>query len=699
MQWVVLDFETASACDLTRSGAWRYAEDPTTEVLCLFYSVNGEEPLPWRHPDAALQVLAEDPETFFIAHNAAFEKAIWRKIMVPFYNLPDVPNSRWHDTMAACAYRHIPLGLDDSARVLALPHQKDAFGSTVVREMSKPYRFTIECSADGQERIRAVKGGKGYYERSPEVLARVERYCPQDVRTEVALHRSLGALPAGERNVWLLDQRINERGVRLDMPFVQAAREVVAGASAPLLKEFTALTGGLRPSQRDRFMEWIASEGYRVPNLRKETLVALLGDVEGTEESLSEDDLANELGVVGDMPDNVRRALEIRQLVYSASIKKLHTMQECVGFDGRARGLLVYHGAGPGRWTARLLQPQNFPRGTLLVGKKPPDPELVVSAIMTGDYRYVEALFPTGAVETVVSSLRHTLIPGVGRHYVVGDFAGIEARLVLALAGQHDKCDLMASGADVYIDMALDIYNMPKFDVSDKKLTTAFKEEHSQKRTIGKNSILGCGFQMWWPTFKRRYCPNQSDEFAERVVTTYRKEWAPKVPNLWRGLERAACDTVWTGTPHEAYGIEYRMEGEWLTCRLLSGRKLWYFHPEPCRKVMPWSTEDNPDVRPTWRYYAQKMGRWTCVTAFGGLLTENVIQALARDLLVEAMFKCENNGLPVVLTVHDEIVCEPLTKDADRRTLEHIMQDSPAWARAIKAPISAECWAGERYKK
>ncbi len=681
---VVLDFETASACDLEVAGSYRYAEDPTTEIICLRWNVDHGEIKLWtpeRGRDPELVELAEDPDALFIAHGAGFEKPIWRQLMVGVYGYPNIPNSRWHDTMAVCAMRSIPLDLDGSARALKLPVQKDMEGSRITRGLSKPNK-------------------RGYYDRSPATLERVYTYCAQDVAAEDAMLQRIGYLPASERNVWLLDQRINERGLLLDMPFVHAAQVIVDTASVPLLKEFDKLTGGLSPTQVQAYGKWLRDKGVELPDLRKETVATFLGTHEEEDhDSMAPERWESDPGSAAEYAaPEVLRTLQIRQLIGSSSVKKLRRMDKVVCADGRARGIVQYHGAGPGRWVGRLFQPHNFPRDAVLIDNAPADPQLVVDAIMTRDYQYVEAVLGP-AVDTVVKALRHTIIPAPKRKLVVGDFAGIEARIVLALAGQHDKTALMASGADVYVDMACDIYNMPKFDVSDKALVKAFKNAHTPERTIGKNTILGCGFQMGGRKFRARYCPHQPQEFADGVVRAYRTKWAPKVPPLWKALEHAALETVLTGRPHEAYGVTYRMEGEWLTAELPSGRKLWYFHPEACRKTMPWSTPDQPDIRMAWCYYARKHGRLLRVDAYGGLLTENVVQALARDLLVAAMFKCERNGLPVVLTVHDEIVGEPLTGDADADTLDQIMTDRPAWAKAIQVPVQAECWEGDRYRK
>lgn len=690
LRWIMLDYETRSTCDLAKAGAWRYSEDLSTEVLCLVYGDDGSRHR-W-YPGQAiahLKSLAEDENITFVAHAAGFEKAIWRNIMAPVYGLPDIPNSRWHDTQAVCAMRAVPLKLEHAAVVLRLPQQKDMEGSALVRSLSKYDKKTGMLPAI-----------------TPEIMERCAVYCEQDFSTQVALHRRLGWLPPGERSVWLLDQRINERGLRLDMEFVKQAQAVVDGAIPPLLAEFQKLTGLKSVGQRDKLIKWCASKGVDVPNMQKDTLIRLLGSETDEEEDDADDEISE--GDTEPLPTDVARALTIRQLIGSASIKKLRSMDTCVGHDGRARGLLQYHGAGPGRWAGRLLQPHNFPRGTLKVItghdedgkliKKAFAPDTLVDAIMTGDFEWVQAIVGP-PVEAVVSSLRHAIIAGEGRRLAAGDFAGIEARIVLALAGQHDKTALMASGVDVYCDLAKDIFNRP-----------IDKDADPEERQLGKEGVLGCGFQMGARKFMLRLAQKNipiTMEQAEDVVNGYRNTWAPKVPRVWSGryidgqwsgdgLENAALKAVRDGGAHGAYGVTYQKEDSWLTARLPSGRKLWYFNPQLIRKAMPW---DETDIRLAWTYQVRKMGVWKTMDAYGGLLTENVVQALARDIMVSAMFKCEKNGFPVVLTVHDEIVCEPLAADADPVALKQIMTDVPEWARQMQIPIAAETWVGDRYRK
>jgi DNA polymerase len=253
------------------------------------------------------------------------------------------------------------------------------------------------------------------------------------------------------------------------------------------------------------------------------------------------------------------------------------------------------------------------------------------------------------------------------------------------VAGQHDKTSIMAAGKDIYCDMAAEIYKRP----IDKKKDPA-------ERQVGKNSVLGLGFQMGWKKFKLKYAKDQPDEFCENVVQVYRKEWAPLVPQVWYELQDAAVDAVHYRKPQQAYGVEYRLEDGWLTARLPSGRKMWYFNPQPIKKAMPW---DDTDIRLAFTYQAMKMGQMKTIDAFGGQLTENVVMGIERDLMTCAMLKCEENGMPVVLEVHDEIVVEPLKVDADEKAFQQIMLDVEPWAKALRIPIAVETWMGDRYRK
>ena len=668
LTYVVVDFETFSALDVTEVGAWRYAEDPTTEVLALGYARQGDVRCLW-HPGDSIDgicALAADPDVIWVAFNCQFEKAIWRNLMIPL-GLPDIPNQRWHDIQAVAAMKVLPQNLEDLARILQLKNQKDMAGNKIMRSLST-----------------AKKDGS--YDRTALTLKANDDYCLQDVAAETEAHERIGWLPRGERRVWLLNQRVNERGLRLDLDYIAACKAVVARAGPPLLAEFAGLTSGLTPTQTAKFKSWLEARDVRLPDLRKETVKEVLGtSVDGDDDgNLSDYTLLGDDGLSGRLFPDTRRALHIRQLVGSSSIKKLDKMEACVCSDGIVRGTMQYHGTGPGRSAGRLLQPHNFPKPTLKADNEIIDPEYVVSALMSGDPDYVADLIGP-PIETVAGGLRHALISREGCAYVSGDYSGIQARLVLSLAGQHDKTKLMASGAEVYCDMASKIFKRP-----------IDKHRDPWERGIGKNSVLGLGFQMGAKTFRIKYAKDQPLEFCQGVVNAYRKEWAPLVPPLWYALQDAATRTVWTGTPHEAYGVLYQLEDIWLSARLPSDRKMWYAFPRKRTKPAPW---DENRMLDCFSYRATKQGQWIEIDAFGGQLTENVIMGMERDLMTEAMIKCEQNGLPVVLEVHDEIIVEPKASEASEIALKQIMLDIPPWAKQIQVPIGIDTWSGSRYRK
>lgn len=463
------------------------------------------------------------------------------------------------------------------------------------------------------------------------------------------------------------------------------------GVGRKTTAEFQSITG-FNPTQ-PKFLGWLHEHGVEIPNLQKETIATLLG--ESDEESEGMEGLARM--PAQNLPPACFRALKVRSILGSASIKKLRAMASCCGSDGRAHGLLQYHGAGPGRWAGRLLQPQNFPRPTLKQvcgwtddGKEileGHDAEQLVAAIESRDAEYVRCLYGE-PIEAVANGLRHAIVADRGHLLEVGDYAKIECVIVLALAGHADVAQqVIERGSAVYTDMAAKIFKRP---VSKTDL---------KEYTVGKGAVLGCGFGLGWKTFQSKYAKTETEETCRMGVDEYRKVFAPLVPRLWYGLEDAAVKTVWDRRPQEAYGVTYALEDGWLTARLPSGRKIWYYDPRMVRKHMPWSTEEQPDIRPGFEYSAQKLGQWKRITAYGGLLCENIVQGLARDLLVNGMFNAEAAGHPVVLTVHDEIVCEVKEKLSSPEALDGFMCDAPRWAKSLGIPVASECWVGSRYRK
>ena len=691
MIFVELDFETRSLCNLKEAGAERYSEDESTDIICLCFSFNDRN-CTWTpgYPTDVLYELAKNPTIIFVAHNAAFEQAIWRNIMVPIYGFPPVPIERWACTLAACAYKGYPLALDKAGKALRLEMNKDKEGN----------QLTLSMSGIGAQASRLFKRTGNLPELTPQIRQRIIQYCQQDVVVENGIMKRIGLLRGAEKKIWTFDQRINQRGVRLDMGYVEAAQVVVDRASAPLREEFTASTG-LTKVGSPRLLEWCASNGTKLDNLQKKTLAKAL-EIEDEEtdpdygyESLAgDDDEQVWQEIYSRLQPNVRRALEIRCLLAGAAIKKLKRMRQCVGYDGRARGLLQYHAAHSGRWGGRLLQPQNFPRESV----KGLSPDDVVSAILSRDPRVVERETGLPALEAVARSLRHALIPDPGKIFLVGDYKSIEAVVILALAGHIDLANQLAGGLPIYMRMAETIFGKAPgtWAVEDKVLYKHYKEvEFVQEYTAGKATILGCGFQMAPPKFKatalRQYGIELTDKQSEDAVYGYRDEVAPKVPKVWYGLQEAALAAMETGRPREAYGVTYEPSNGWMIAHLPNGwQKLYY--PQPRLSISKFG-------KPAWQYMRARQNAWVPVDMYGGLEAENVVQALARGQLCGAIERLENANMPVVLTTHDECISEVDIDSADLLKFTRTMEARSKWVEDLQIPIAVESQIMTRYKK
>lgn len=688
--WLVLDFETRSRCDLTKAGAYRYAADFSTEVLCLAWEDDRGFRGVWSPGEAEGPIRSRlAHESRLVAHNVAFERMIWQQLMVPL-GWPELPLERWACTMARANQLALPGALDKVLKALNAPVHKDLEGAALTRSLSRVNKRT------GEYKVQLT----------PAILDRVKQYCLTDITDEVWLWKTLGDLPPHEREKWLLSQRMNDHGVGIDLELVRAMQRIVNQASAPLAARFAELTGGLSFTQIAKIKAWCHERGAPLPNLSKQTLEELLGkddddgdeDDEGSEDDTSTDHRpAYELNHIT-LPGDVEEALRIRQLVGSASIKKLASMEACVGFDHRARGLLVYHGTSPGRQTAKLLQPHNFPRGSNAMQKFKP---AVKVAILKSNDPELVAMTLGPPVETVVSSLRHCLQAAPGCVYISGDYSGIQARSVLALAGQHDKTALMAAGADVYIDMGCDIHHLPKPSWDDHDAIERFKKEHLKERQDGKNSVLGLGFQMAADTFQEKYARDRSLTFCDGVVATYREHWAPMVPKLWWGLSGAATDEVWYGGGHESHGVLYervKIGGvPFLRATIHNGTSIYYAYPEAQRSTFVSKYDGLVKERRAFTYWTHKEGRWQQVWGFGGGLTENVIMKIEREMMETAKRRLEEAGIPMVLEVHDEAIGE--ARDPDVDLFRRIMEDVEPWVRELRIPVAVDVWTGPRYKK
>ena len=634
---VSVDFETRSAVDLRKTGVYVYADDDSTDIWCMAYAFDDEEPKLWT-PDMEMDVRLED---YIVeggklrAWNANFERVIWNKIMVERYKWPRTRSSQWHCTMAQASAMGLPRALGQAADVLKVEQQKDGAGRALMLRMARPRRTTPD--------------GTHIWWNTPDKMQALFDYCLQDVRTEVSVAERLIEMDEQERQVFLLDQRINDRGVMLDRDLLERVRVLADETKEEIDAEISRITSGQVNAITNGvdLVKWLNKYGIATKSVDKQHVTRML-------------DLPN-------LHPVIRHALELRQNGAKSSTAKLDSMENAAGADDRMRGLLVYHGAATGRWSGKLVQPQNFPRPS-----RSQDELNEIIAKMKGGQPIVDH----GAGTLIASDLlRSMLIAKPGHRLLFADYAAIEARVLAWLAGETELVKTFAAGGDVYKVMAKDIYGKPVEEIT------------SAQRQVGKMAILGCGYGMGGKRFAEQ-CKAMGIEVdaeeAKRIVYVYR-ESNSAISNYWRQLEEEFLENC---------RDVISQKGSFARLPLKSGRCLTYHNPRIVERETPWGAKQEAVEVDTLNSVTRQ---WTSQIIWGGLLTENVVQATARDLMAGAMMRLEMAGYPVIMSVHDEIICEVPDNHGTLAEMIDLMVEVPAWAKGC--PIAAEGKEGPRYEK
>lgn len=642
---VNIDFETRSEIDLKKVGPYTYASHPSTTIMCACYSIDGGPVQTWvmgqPQPSDLCKAIAMEAE--FHAWNAQFERVIWDNFS-EWLQVP--PPEAWHCSMVLAGLHGLPLSLAQAALALRLDATKDMEGNRIMMQMTKP-------------RGRDSEGNPIWWDE-PAKWQKLVAYCKRDVEVEMAIAEYLCPMPAREREIYLLDQTVNGRGVRLDVELARASREVAeisTRRSDALLDE---LTGGAakKITKVADLTNWVRAQGVDVDGLDKQVVRDLQA---------------------GDIPADVSAALTLRAEGAKSSVAKLNSMLAYAGSGDRLRGLLQYAGAATGRWAGRGAQPQNFPQGEV------PDVERYIPWVLARDVDAIDMFYPPMVV--VSSLLRAHLIASLGRRLMAGDFNAIEARVLAWLAGETRLLQLFRDKKDPYKDMAAKVYSV--------SIDAVTKDQ----RKMGKQAILGLGYQMGKKTFAEtcwKYNMHVEEEFAADVVAIYR-DANPAIKNLWYELDRAAVEAVSSRKEVEAAGGRVVFDGtdpDWLKMWLPSGRCLYYSRPRIQEHLTPWGANQRIVVSDT---VDSRTRKWGPRKMYGGLWTENAVQAIARDLLAEAMLRLEEEGYPVVLTVHDEVVADVPVGHGTVPAFEEIMRILPSWAAGC--PVEVEAWEGARYRK
>jgi DNA polymerase len=644
-----IDFETRSLANLPDVGLDIYANDPSTEVLCIAFgtqpdNVSVNKPIKYTSgprsgfSDTDCQKLLDHVADGgkIQAWNAMFEYAIWNCVCVPKYGWPPLKLEQCIDTMAIAAANNVPQALDDAGTFMDSEHKKDAVGKRLIMKLSKP-------------------NSKGEFNEDPELLQELYDYCAQDVRTEMAIGSVLRPLTELEQEVWTLTQRINLRGVPVDPNELHSAVLAVCRAQDALDNECLKLTG-CKPSERAKLLAWLNGRGANLKDLTAETVSAML--------------------VNTNLDRGIRRALELRQEGSQTSVAKYAKMME-IQREGRIRNTLVYHGASTGRWASRGgLNLQNIARPTL-------------------EDKEIEQAIPTvfdqgmGTMQQLSSLVRSAISAPEGKTFVDVDFSSIENRVGVWLAGQKDKVELFRKGLDEY-----------KVFAAESLYRISYDEVTKEQRQISKSAVLGAMFGQGAKGLVK-YAEGMgvkiTEPQAKNAVDNYRMSYE-KVKNLWAQCETAAIQAADNpGTTFAAGGkIRLKSDGKALWMCLPSGRLICWQRPQLELLTTPWGQEKLGVTVHSQNTFTRQ---WSRNALIGSSIFQSAVQGTARDCLAVAMLNLEKAGYEVINSIHDEVLLlvEEQNGESALADVLKIMITPPTWAPDF--PLAAEGWHGKRYRK
>ena len=637
-----IDIETKSSADISKSGLYKYAQSADFKILLLAYKLNddpvkiidlesGESVPEW------LRKAINDKDVIKHAYNAAFE---WYCLKMAGF---ETSIDQWRCTMAHGLYCGYPAGLDAIGKAIGLDQdkQKMSVGKALIRYFCVPCNPT---KSNGGRRWNLPK-------HAPEKWDLFKEYCKQDVVTENAILKRLELfpMPEDEEKLWQMDVLMNAFGVHVDEELIRGALLIDSKSAEELTKEAVEITGLSNPNSTSQMLAWLNGRGVEADNLQKASVAALL----------ERDDIDND----------VRRALEIRQQMGKTSIKKYVAMDYAVCADSRIRGIMQYYGANrTGRWAGRLVQMQNLPRNYI---KTLDEARRIVKR---GNYSGLKMIY--GNVPDTLSQLiRTAFTPSDGNKFVVADFSAIEARVIAWLAGEHWVNEVFATHGKIYEATASQMFHVPI-----EKIVKGNPEYSLRQK--GKVATLALGYQGGVNALIAMGALDMglSEDELPDIVSRWRQA-NKQIVALWSKIDQAALSVMNTAEPCGTQGLIFALEGDmlygqcFLTVTLPSGRKLFY--PKPF-------LQENQFGRPAIHYYTvgQQTRKWEITSTYGGKMTENIVQAIARDSLAETLRRIDAKGLQVVFHVHDEVIIDaPMETTVEE--ICQIMAEPISWAPGL----------------
>lgn len=661
MHRMTIDIETYSDQDLVKFGVHRYVDSDFFEILLLAYAIDDgpvtvcdlteggptyAERIKERIPPEVVDMLYS-PDYRKSAFNADFELTC---LTSKFY-FPDLPTRQWECDSVLARYNGFPTGLAVVGRALHLDEdkQKDRRGKALIQYFCKPCRPTK--ANGGRKRNRP--------EDDPEKWAVFKEYNAQDVVTERAIRDKLvetGYLPTPmETDLYHLDRAINCRGIGIDLDLAKSAIKLNAELSNRLMTEARELTGLDNPNSPAQLKEWLNLNGHPVQSLSKDAIAEMLK--------------------LPNLHPSIKRVLHIRQQLGKSSVKKYEAMVGSVCTDGRAHDLFMFYGARTGRWAGRNIQIQNLPRNYL------PDLDEARKAVKHGDLDLLMMLYDN--VPDVLSQLiRTALVPAPGHRFVVADFSAIEARVIAWIAGEKWRQEAFAAGKDIYCESASQMFHVPvvKHGVN------------GELRQKGKVAELACGYGGGVGALKAMGADKMglSDAELESIITKWR-EASPTIPELWKRMDTAAKRVIRDegGRGTVTNDIYFDWKAGNLILHLPSGRVLVY------REA---AIGENRFGSPSITYKGLDVTHhWSDLETYGGKLTENLVQAVARDCLGAAMLRLEDVGYRIVGHIHDEVILDVPEGQGSLEDAIRIMTENTSWNEGLR--LNADGFEATYYKK
>ena len=632
---ICIDFETHSYADIKKTGAWVYSEHETTGIFCMAYQTL-DMPEPLLWvPGAAVPKVLEDKKAHYVARYALFEYAMIHNVAIPKYYFPIQMLDP--ERWSCTRAMSLVVGMPGSLGACARALNVDAQKLSTGNALINKYSKPAKDRKTKELYMRPLEG---------EDREAMYEYCLQDVKADLQCYKKLKSLPNVEleRAIFEMDFRQNINGLPVDVKSLKKVLKVLDKAQEKAEKEMEDIGVNVRsvPQMKTHFAE----KGCPIPNVQVGTVTKLLGK--------------------SDLDPELKKLLELRLFLGKASVKKFNALLDRTANDGFIRYTLNYYGAHTGRWSGAGFQPHNLPRTKTSVKKIADN----INSISVSD------------PPMVIIQKSKEILPGLikaekGMSFLMGDYAAIESRGIAYLSGEEKLLKQYRNGEPVYEIMASILYDMPVEAIG----------KESIERQLGKQVILACGYGMGHKTFKTT-CDNYNikvdTKFAEHAVQTYRSTY-PKIKEFWYALERAFASAYTTPGKVFSVGPYIKVMGKnkYVMIQLPSGRSLYY------HKVMRGS-----DGLTYWNF--QRDYR---VHLYGGILAENVTQALCRDILVHGILECNEASLNPLLHVHDENICyiEDSEKAANRKKFDKIMNTAPEWLPGF--PLETESEVCKRYHK